>query len=134
MGAIEVTLEGIGRCRIEHSDSGHVIHTATAIEYGGVGGRFSSTDLVAAALGSCIATNIDRVLQRAGVALDSVRIRVTKSLSNNPKRLARLAVTIVMQQAVDSSLETKLRRAAESCVVHRSLHDDVEVSLDVRAA
>jgi len=134
MGAIEVTLQGIGRCRIKHSDSGHVIHTATATEYGGVGGTFSSTDLVAAALGSCIATNVDRVLQRAEVPLDSVQIHVTKSLSTNPKRLARLAVTILIQQAVDSSLETKLRRAAESCVVHRSLHDDVEVSLDVKAA
>lgn len=134
MGAIEVTLQDIGRCRIKHSDSGQVIHTATATEYGGVGGTFSSTDLVAAALGSCIATNIDRVLQRAEVPLDSVQVHVKKSLSINPKRLARLAVTILIQQAVDSSLETKLRRAAEGCVVHRSLHDDVEVSLDVTAA
>jgi putative redox protein len=110
-----------------------VIGTDSAPEFGGGGRSFSATDLLAAALGACMATSIDRVAERHGIPLDALMVSVEKTLANAPKRVARLAVTITVAAPIDPALGDRLRHAAESCPVHRSLHPDVEIVLELRS-
>ncbi len=97
-----------------------------APEYGGPGGAFSSTDLLAAALGSCIATNLGPVAERHGIPLDSFEIRVEKALGQQPKRVTRLNVEVRCATPLSPDMLGRLQRAAESCTVSRSLHADME--------
>ena len=107
--------------------------TDMPMEYGGEGRSFSATDLLAAALGACIATNIDGVAVRHGIPLEGLEVRVEKSLSREPKRVDRLVVSIDLGMPVSSEVRQRIERAAEHCPVHRSLHPDVIVMVGVHA-
>jgi uncharacterized OsmC-like protein len=116
-----------GRCCVEHQPSGAFVETDLPPEYGGAGRSFSGTDLLAAALGVCIATNIDSVAVRHNVPLDALTIRVKKELAQSPKRVARLEVTISVAADVSPDVLARLERAAASCAVGSSLHPEVAV-------
>jgi putative redox protein len=123
---ILVNLTGAMSTRITHVPSGTVIESAMAQEYGGPGGSFSSTDLVAAALGSCIATNLGPVAERHAFPLDRIELRLRKELSGQPKRINRLNVWIRIRGDVTPDLRTRFATAANTCTVHRSLHPDLD--------
>ena len=133
MGSIVVRSIALGSCRVVHEPSGASFETDLPPEYGGGGASFSATDLVAAALGVCIATTVDAVADRHGVPLDALETHVEKELSHAPKRVARLGVTVTVGAAVSDDVLARIARAAEHCAVHRSLHPDVEVEIRVRA-
>lgn len=134
MSRIEVALEGNGECRIVHRDSGAEIRSSMAPEYGGSGGAFSSTDLLAAALGSCVATNLEPVAVRHHVPLDAIHIGVEKVLGTSPKRILSLAVHAEVDGDTPSDVLERLRRAADACLVHRSLSEDIAVVIRVEGA
>src|SRR5579862_9090676 len=131
MSTILIQPIGPGQCRVVHKESGAVLHTDSPPEYGGEGRSFSATDLLAAALGVCITTNIDTVALRHGVPLEAIEVQVTKHLSQSPKRVASLDVAINVQHIISPELRIKLQRAADGCAVHRSLHPDLEVSIRI---
>lgn len=58
MSEFRISLKDKGRCQIRHVFADAEIITDLPPEYGGNGRSFSSTDLVSAALGSCILTSI----------------------------------------------------------------------------
>jgi putative redox protein len=102
-----------------------------APEYGGAGRSFSATDLLAAALGVCVATNIDVVAVRHGISLEAIEIRVQKTLAREPKSITGLRVTIALSTSVPGDVRLRLERAAEHCAVHRSLHPRVCVFIEI---
>ena len=120
-----VELTGPTTTRIVHTHSSAVLETAMAAEYGGPGGAFSSTDLVAAALGSCIATNLGPLAERHGIPLDRIKLAVRKQLTPPPKRIGRLEVTVQVNTPLSTELRGRFESAAASCTVHRSLHPDL---------
>ena len=128
MSGIAITLEGGGDCRIEHA-SGTVLRTSKSAAFGGSGRSFSSTDLLAVALGSCVATDMEPVAVRHGLPLGEIRIEVDKDVSVKPKQVRALRVRVSLPPGVDDMLLVKLERAAGHCLVHRSLHPDVVVTI-----
>jgi uncharacterized OsmC-like protein len=129
MTRIEITYQRVGSCQVVHSQSGARIITDLPVEYGGAGASFSATDLLAAALGVCIATNIDKIADRHGIPLDALSVTVDKTLSQKPKRVAALLITVQSTVAIPSEIVQRLERAASHCGVHRSLHPDVQVTI-----
>jgi uncharacterized OsmC-like protein len=122
---IEVRLVGAGECDVRHAPSGAQLRTSKSPAFGGLGRSFSSTDLIGAALGSCIATDLEPVAARNGLALADIAIRVDKQLGGAPKRIESFTVTIVLPATVDDVLMVKLERAARLCLVQRSLSPDI---------
>jgi putative redox protein len=133
MSKIEISYRSAGSCRVVHTPSGTAITTELPAEYGGSGASFSATDLLAAALGVCIATNVDVVAERHGLPLDALSLSVDKTLASDPKRLEALAVVVRSAVPVPGDLLARLERAAHHCVVHRSLHPDVRVTIAFEA-
>ena len=134
MAHLELTCAAVGKWRVVHTASGASVTTDLPPEYGGSGSSFSATDLLAAALGVCIATNIDSVAERHGVPLDALAVAVEKTLTVNPKRLAGLDVTVRCSEPVAAGVLERLERAASHCLVHRSLHRDVAVTVTFQTA
>lgn len=128
---VEVRLAGGGECTVVHALSGATLRTAKSPQYGGSGRSFSSTDLLAVAMATCIATDLEPVAERNGVAPARISIHASKTLSTAPKRVAALDVVVHVEGDVDDTTLLKLRRAADACVVQRALRDDVEVRIDV---
>lgn len=118
-----------GSCSVLHQQSGATLITDSPPEYGGRGKSFSATDLMAAALGVCIATNIDAVAVKYEIPLEAVEIKVQKTLSKSPKRIASLSVQIFINVPLPLEVLRRLQNAAKNCAVHRSLHPELKVEI-----
>lgn len=128
MSTILINLQEKGSYRVEHQESGSVITTDTPPEFGGQGRSFSASDLLAAALGTCIATNLDSVAIRHGIPLNAFVITVEKELAQNPKRIASLRLTITFNVSIEAGVLLRLQNAAKDCMVKKSLHPDIQIT------
>ncbi len=127
---VTMTLEyqGALHCQATHGPSASIIATDAPLDNQGKGEAFSPTDLVGAALGSCILTVMGIVAQRSGIDMKGATATVEKEMANAPlRRIARLAVTINMPAKIDAPDRRRLENAAHTCPVHKSLHPDIEV-------
>jgi putative redox protein len=126
--AVEITGRYTGQLKTEmvHGPSGVALRTAAPVDNQGDGSSFSPTDLVAAALGSCMITTMAIVAEREGIDLSGVSFRVEKHMTGDPRRIARLPVVIHMPAGLPPAQRLKLERAAHTCPVHRSLLPEVE--------
>ena len=127
---IAITYEGSLRCAAVHEPSGERLLTDAPVDNMGRGESFSPTDLVATALGTCIATTMAIVAQREGVELAGMRVTVVKEMVAQPsRRIGKLATRIAIPTTVTPEQKRKLENAAHACPVHKSLHPDVELPI-----
>lgn len=127
MSSFSVQLYDKGRCLIRHELAGAEIITDLPPEYGGEGRSFSSTDLVSSALGSCILSSIDSILEREGYDPKKLKITVAKTLSDNPKMIKAIGLEILYPEKLGGLIITKLERAINTCPVKRSLNPDIDI-------
>ncbi len=128
MSKFSVRLYDRGRCEITHELAGSTLITDLPPEYGGDGRSFSATDLVSAALGACILTTIDNILERHGHDPNKVKISVAKTLSESPKMIRAIHLEIGYPEKLDHRLIQKLERAMATCPVKRSLNEQIEIT------
>lgn len=126
-----VPMEALSRerfmCRVTHGPSGTVVQTEAPKDNGGTGGSFSPTDLVGAALVTCMLTTMQLVASREGIAWGEASARVEKRMSPPPRRIAELVVEVTMPRGlVDGELRAKMEEVARTCPVARSLSPDVK--------
>ena len=131
MVTIDLTYQGGLRCSAIHQPSGNVIRTDAPLDNNGRGEAFSPTDLVATALGACMATVMGIVAERKGISLEGLEIQVRKHMSEDaPRRIARLELDIRMPLASSHPERKLLESAARGCPVHHSLHPDIMVDFN----
>lgn len=125
--ALRIEMLGQGECGVTSVEAGVEVLTSKPARYGGLGRSFSSTDLLAAALGTCVASDIEPIALRHGVPLEEIEIVAEKELRTAPKRLDALRLLVTLPAQVTDDVVERLRRASETCVVRRSLASEVEV-------
>jgi putative redox protein len=121
----------VGNLRTEaiHLQSGTKIITDAPVDNHGRGEAFSPTDLVAAALGSCLITIMGIVAQRESIELTGSTFSVTKVMSANlPRKIAKVAIEVsaVSDRELSESEKGRLEHAARTCPVALSLNPDIE--------
>ena len=127
MVQIEVTYEGSLRCTARHGPSGNKLLTDAPVDNQGKGESFSPTDLVATALGTCIATTMGIFAERHEIDLRGMTVSVTKEMTTVPvRRIARLTTAVRVATVVSPPHRDALQRAALACPVHQSLHPEVD--------
>ncbi|HEX4055602.1 MAG TPA: OsmC family protein [Tepidisphaeraceae bacterium] len=127
---IQIAYEGNLRCSAKHLDSGAALLTDAPKDNMGKGESFSPTDLVAAALGTCMLTIMGIAAQRMNIDLTGTRVVVVKEMVAAPmRRIGRLAVTITVPLPLSAEQRQKLQNAAMTCPVHKSLHPDVQTPI-----
>jgi uncharacterized OsmC-like protein len=123
---ISTTYLGGLRCESTHGPSQRMLLTDAPVDNMGKGEAFSPTDLVATALGTCMATTMGIFAQRHGIDLRGMKVLVEKEMSKEPpRRIAQLTVELRMPLPATHPQREALERAAMTCPVHRSLHPDV---------
>src|SRR5207244_6583135 len=94
---IDIVYEGQLHCVATHGSTGATMATDAPVDSHGKGESFSPTDLVAAALGTCVMTIMGIVAERHQLDLTGTRIHVSKEMIQEPiRRLGRSAVTITV--------------------------------------
>lgn len=117
-------------CDVEHGPSGSKILTDAPVDNTGKGSYFSPTDLIAAALGSCIATTIAILAKRKGWEVEGMRLEVEKIMSDDsPRRIRSLPVVVWMPKRLATEQQSMVEKAAMTCPVHKSLHPDIESTI-----
>ncbi len=131
MVEIKINYEGDLHCSATHVPSSTTIATDAPVDNQGRGESFSPTDLVATALGACMATVMGIVARRKELDLAGLRISVLKEMSTDtPRRISRLPVTIHMPIAESHPAADLLKAAVHGCPVHHSIHPDIAVDVD----
>jgi putative redox protein len=131
MVQIDISYRGGLRCEAVHGPSGTTLVTDAPVDNRGKGERFSPTDLVATALGTCILTIMGMVAEREKIDLTGMRISVQKEMSAQPPRkIAKLTTRIVMPAGLTEQQRAKLEKAAHTCPVHQTLDGNVELPIE----
>jgi putative redox protein len=114
-----------------HLHSGSLIETDAPVDNHGKGERFSPTDLVATALGTCMLTIMGMRAREMKVNLEGVRIDVEKIMKADPRRIGGVNLTFRFPDSlvVDESQKAALEHAAHTCPVIYSIHPDIKVNV-----
>jgi putative redox protein len=130
MVEIWIDYEGQLRCDSKHMPSGTKLATDAPVDNQGRGESFSPTDLVATALGSCMATIMGITASHKNIDLGGMRIIVQKHMSPGlPRRIDRLDLEIFMPVVENHPDKKVLQSAALSCPVQHSIHPNIKVDI-----
>lgn len=122
--------QGELHCTARHEPSGNTLVTDAPRDNQGRGEAFSPTDLVATALGTCMATTMAIAARKNGLELGPFRFEVVKEMSiDAPRRIVRLPAQIWMPVPETHPAAKLLVAAAEGCPVYRSLNAALAVPI-----
>ena len=127
-----MTGEYLGSLRTQdtHLLSGNKIITDAPPDNNGKGEAFSPTDLVSAALSSCMMTLMGMTASREGIDLTGLKSEITKVMAANPRRIQEIQISFSHPdlKATDIQKE-KLKRAALTCPVALSLAESLQQTI-----
>lgn len=126
MVSISIEYTGGFHCSAMHGPSDAQLETDAPTDNQGKGEAFSPTDLVATALGTCVATTMAIVAERHQVELKGMTVQVTKEMTSDPRRIGRLTTEVRIPLPADHPQRELLEKTALGCPVHRSLAADME--------
>jgi len=125
--------QGQKHCQAQHQPSGSILETDAPKDNQGLGEKFSPTDLIATALGTCILTTMALIAERDGIDLRGSKISVDKAMSTEgPRRISSLKTVIELSKNIPTDYRRKLELIAKTCPVQKSLHPELLVPIDVR--
>lgn len=127
-----IRTEYLGNLRTEalHVQSGNELLTDAPVDNNGKGEYFSPTDLVATAFGSCMLTVIGIVAQRSSFSIDGTKLKITKVMAAEPRRIGEIIVEFNFPPNNYSSKEKEIiKHTALTCPVAKSLHPDLKQTL-----
>ena len=126
----KVIYEGELRTKATHLQSGKTIYTDAPVDNQGKGDAFSPTDLVAASLASCMLTIMGIVARRDGILLEGTVAEVEKIMVKDPRRIGEIKIKFIFKHIIEEKDRVKLERAARTCPVSGSLHQDLKENID----
>jgi putative redox protein len=126
---VSMTGQYLGELRTSdtHLKSGNTVITDAPTDNNGKGEAFSPTDLVCAALSSCMMTIMGQVADRENIDLRGLRTEITKIMAPAPRRISEIQVVFTHPTLeADEKQKQKLKNAALTCPVALSLADTVK--------
>jgi uncharacterized OsmC-like protein len=122
MPTIKSSYLGNLRTQATHVLSGNALLTDAPLDNNGKGESFSPTDLVCAALGSCMVTIMGIVAEREGVSLEGLSWEITKIMQSDPRKIQEIQVNFHWSgDEFTPAMSQKLKNAARTCPVALSL-------------
>jgi putative redox protein len=119
------------RTQASHIKSGNSIITDAPIDNNGKGEAFSPTDLVCAALSSCMITIMGILADREKIDLRGLTSEIVKIMSSNPRKIAEIQITFNHPNLVATEEQKeKLKQAARTCPVALSLSESLMQSIE----
>ncbi|HSB94541.1 MAG TPA: OsmC family protein, partial [Flavitalea sp.] len=114
-----------------HKASGTSIETDAPVDNQGKGERFSPSDLVATALGSCMMTIMGIKARDMDLDLKGMKIDVQKIMKTDPRRIAGINLTFSFPDGFQLTEKQQriLENAAHTCPVIYSIHPDIDVQV-----
>ena len=127
----QIIYKGNLRTEATHLQSQTIIETDAPVDNHGKGERFSPTDIVATALGSCMLTIMGIKARDMQVNLEGTTIGILKIMADNPRRIGGVEVHFTFPDSVqaDEKQRAILERAALTCPVAKSIHPEIQINV-----
>jgi putative redox protein len=127
-----VVYEGNLRTVCTHLRSGTIVETDAPVDNNGRGERFSPSDLVATALGTCMLTIMGMRADEMKVDLKGTKIEVEKIMKQDPRRIGGINLTFHFPDYLELTERQKtiLQKAAETCPVAYSINPEIELNVN----
>lgn len=120
------------RTEATHVKSGNKIVTDAPLDNRGKGEYFSPTDLVAAALGSCIFTIMGIAAAEHGFSIDGSACRITKIMAENPRRIGEIIIEFDFTGRNYTGKQKKiLEHCVSTCPVALSLNEGIKQNVQI---
>ncbi|NQW30931.1 MAG: OsmC family protein [Ignavibacteria bacterium] len=129
---VELTLiyNGELRTTATHGPSGSEIQTDAPTDNHGLGQRFSPSDLLAAALGSCMLTYIGIAANKHAWNVEGTKLTVKKEMVADPlRRIGRLVVDVYLTSQFDDKDLRIITNSITTCPVKLSINDQIQVPI-----
>lgn len=129
-----IVYKGKLRTEMTHLQSGSVVETDAPTDNQGNGERFSPTDLVATALGSCMLTIMGIAARTHEINMDGTQVNITKIMQANPRRIGEVVVEMTLkgQEKFSDKEKQILEQAAFTCPVYLILHEEVKKTISFK--
>jgi uncharacterized OsmC-like protein len=117
-------------------DNGQSV-TTDATKFGHDQGQMSPTDMLAAALGSCVLSTIGYQAEQIDIEIDEMTAKIDKVMGDGkPRRVGHITldIDITVNGEVSDRHREMLINAGGNCPVHHSLHDETTVEMTVNFA
>ena len=123
-----IIYKGDLRTEAIHLHSQSIVETDAPLDNQGLAQRFSPTDLVATALGSCMMTIMGIKARDMQIDLTDMKIDIQKHMKSEPRRIGAIDVTFTFPASLqlDEKQRTILQNAALTCPVAKSLDPAIE--------
>ncbi len=127
----QIVYKGNLRTEATHLQSNSTIETDAPVDNNGKGERFSPTDIVATALGSCMLTIMGIKAGSMNIDLTDTKLDVQKIMSANPRRISGIEIQFHFPNSLHLSEKEQsvLETAALTCPVAKSIHPDITVEV-----
>lgn len=127
MAYIQGSYVGNLRTHLKHEKSGKELITDAPTDNHGKGEAFSPTDLVCAALGSCMATLMGIHARKNDFELPLFDYSIQKYMAADPRRISKIKIDFVFHKnTLNEAQKEILKNAALNCPVALSVHPDLK--------
>jgi len=130
MATIETIYLGDLRTEATHVQSGTKIITDAPLDNQGRGEGFSPTDLLSASLASCMLTIMGIKARASNIDIDNTKCSITKIMAADPRRVAEIVISFKFPKTYTEKEQQLLERAALTCPVYYSVHEDLKKTVD----
>jgi putative redox protein len=124
-----IIYKGNLRCQAEHLQSKSFIETDAPTDNRGKGERFSPTDLLCVSLATCMLTTMGIKAADMNVDLSNSKADVTKHMASEPRRVAKIEVTVSLPSNVSEKDRITLERTGTNCPVAKSINPEIVLLL-----
>ena len=128
----QIVYKGYLRTEMSHIQSGSIVETDAPKDNHGKGERFSPTDLVATALGSCMLSIMGIAARTHEIDIIDTKIDIEKRMIADPlRRIGEIGVVFHMPSGKNYTDKEKiiLEKAAMTCPVFLSLAENVQKTI-----
>jgi putative redox protein len=132
---VSMTGKYLGSLRTQdiHLKSNSKILTDAPTDNNGKGEAFSPTDLVCAALSSCMMTMMGMLADREGIDLTGLTAEVTKVMVSNPRKIGEIQIVFTHTELKATEIQKqKLKNAALTCPVAYSLNESIKQTIEFK--
>ena len=126
-----VVYKGDLRTELTHLQSGSIVENDAPTDNHGKGARFSPTDSVATAAGSCMLTTMAIKAGTMGINLEGSKVEITKFMYAEPRRIGEIKAHLFFPESLhlDDKQKQILENTAHTCPVVKSLHPDLKLEI-----
>ena len=90
-------------------------------------------ELLGASLGTCVALYVQQFCATRGLPSEGMRVELDQVGAQNPGRIAKFVVRVMLPQALPPQYAEMLERVARSCPAHNTLVHGADVALEIEA-